>query len=70
MLNLFILISCSLSLSLGKTSSWEDDSWGAWEETEPREPVSVYNSMFCLYSCVRVGYMWRSEESVLSSSHP
>lgn len=27
-----------------KTSSWEDDSWGAWEETEPREPEEEGNT--------------------------
>uniref|UniRef100_A0A8C0WLE2 Uncharacterized protein n=1 Tax=Castor canadensis TaxID=51338 RepID=A0A8C0WLE2_CASCN len=28
-----------------KTTNWEDDGWGAWEETEPQEPVSLYKCM-------------------------
>lgn len=27
-----------------KTSNWEDDSWGAWEETEPQEPEEEGNT--------------------------
>jgi hypothetical protein len=30
---------------IGKTTNWEDDGWGAWEETEPQEPVSLYKCM-------------------------
>ncbi|XP_036057773.1 rab3 GTPase-activating protein non-catalytic subunit isoform X1 [Onychomys torridus] len=27
-----------------KSSNWEDDSWGAWEETEPQEPEEEGNT--------------------------
>ncbi|CAO2638769.1 Rab3 GTPase-activating protein non-catalytic subunit [Lemmus lemmus] len=27
-----------------KSSNWEDDSWGAWEETEPQEPEEEGNA--------------------------
>lgn len=29
------------SFTLGKPPNWEDDGWGAWEETEAPEPVSL-----------------------------
>lgn len=29
-------------LKAGKSTSWEDGGWGAWDEAELQEPVSPY----------------------------
>nr|XP_004670175.2 rab3 GTPase-activating protein non-catalytic subunit [Jaculus jaculus] len=31
----------------GKSTSWEDDGWGAWEETEPQEPEPEEEGSTC-----------------------
>lgn len=50
---LSMLYSCDksfFSLKAGKSTSWEDGGWGAWDEAELQEPVSL---CVCVYMCVR-----------------
>ncbi|PNJ39483.1 RAB3GAP2 isoform 4 [Pongo abelii] len=32
------ILSGALRRDPSKSTDWEDDGWGAWEETEPQEP--------------------------------
>lgn len=58
---LSMLYSCDksfFSLKAGKSTSWEDGGWGAWDEAELQEPVSLY---VCVYICVCVtSLLWKS----------
>lgn len=42
---LYFMQALFIFLKTGKSTDWEDDGWGAWEETEPQEPVSLYKCM-------------------------
>lgn len=49
---LYLCKHFSSFLIIGK-SNWEDDGWGAWEETETQEPVSLYKRM---HACLKVSF--------------
>uniref|UniRef100_A0A8C4VNR6 RAB3 GTPase activating non-catalytic protein subunit 2 n=1 Tax=Gopherus evgoodei TaxID=1825980 RepID=A0A8C4VNR6_9SAUR len=41
-----------LRQSVDKSPNWEDDGWGAWDEAETQEPVSLYVSTFITKTCL------------------
>uniref|UniRef100_A0A8C0APA0 Uncharacterized protein n=1 Tax=Buteo japonicus TaxID=224669 RepID=A0A8C0APA0_9AVES len=47
-------------LKAGKSTSWEDGGWGAWDEAELQEPYnitmnSVVKTFNCLLICIIIG---------------